>query len=100
MKILMTAMLTIGAVLLAQDRPQVQIQINQAGPLVSPGIDVVGGEFGGNRKVQGAPYSAEAISETTETAGDGSPVIHKTSTMLYRDREGRERRETGPTVTI
>ena len=48
--------------------------------------------FGG-KVVKGAPYSAEAITETTQTLPDGNRIINKTSSILYRDSEGRTRRE-------
>jgi len=43
--------------------------------------------------VKGAPYSAEAVTETTQTLGDGNRITRKTSTFIYRDSEGRTRRE-------
>jgi len=43
--------------------------------------------------VKGAPYSAEAVTETTQTLSDGNRISRKTSTPLYRDGEGRTRRE-------
>jgi len=43
--------------------------------------------------VKGAPYSAEAVTETTQVLGDGNKISRKTSTSLYRDGEGRTRRE-------
>ena len=43
--------------------------------------------------VKGAPFSATATSETTQTLPDGT-VIHRTATStLYRDTQGRSRRE-------
>jgi len=48
--------------------------------------------FGG-KVVKGAPYSAEAVTETTQTLGDGNRIINKTTSMQYRDGEGRTRRE-------
>lgn len=43
--------------------------------------------------VKGAPYSAEAVTETTQILGDGNRIARKTSASLYRDTEGRTRRE-------
>jgi hypothetical protein len=43
--------------------------------------------------VKGAPFSATATSETSQTLPDGT-VIHRTTTStLYRDSQGRSRRE-------
>ncbi len=43
--------------------------------------------------VKGAPYSADAITETTQTLSDGNRIVRKTTSSLYRDSEGRTRRE-------
>ena len=48
--------------------------------------------FGG-KVVTGAPYSAEAITETIQMLPDGNRIVNKTSSLLYRDSEGRTRRE-------
>jgi hypothetical protein len=43
--------------------------------------------------VKNAPYSAEAVTETTQTLADGNRIARKTNATLYRDSEGRTRRE-------
>lgn len=43
--------------------------------------------------VKGAPYSAHAITETTQTLSDGNRIVNKSTALLYRDGEGRTRRE-------
>jgi hypothetical protein len=43
--------------------------------------------------VKGAPYSAEATTETIQTLGDGNRIVRKNSATIYRDSEGRTRRE-------
>ena len=48
--------------------------------------------FGG-RIVKGAPYSAQAVTETVQTLSDGNRIVNKTTSSLYRDNEGRTRRE-------
>jgi hypothetical protein len=48
--------------------------------------------FGG-KVVKGSPYSAEAVTETIQTLGDGNRIINRITSMLYRDSEGRTRRE-------
>jgi hypothetical protein len=50
--------------------------------------------------VKGAPYSALETVETTQTLGDGTHIKRITETMVYRDSEGRIRRETPDSVTI
>jgi hypothetical protein len=57
-------------------------------------IELLGFEGMHSGKVlKGAPFSATATSETMQTLQDGT-VIHRTTTsMLYRDSQGRSRRE-------
>src|SRR4051812_40964843 len=43
--------------------------------------------------VKNAPYSADAVTETTQRLADGNRISNKTSASLYRDSEGRTRRE-------
>ncbi|HEX2639338.1 MAG TPA: hypothetical protein VHL50_02150 [Pyrinomonadaceae bacterium] len=49
-----------------------------------------------NRVVKGAPFSAEAISESVQTLADGNQISRQTVSHLYRDSEGRFRREDMP----
>lgn len=61
-----------------------------------PGGDVVffasEMSFGG-KLVKGAPYSAEAITESTQTLSDGNRIVNKSTASIYRDSDGRTRRE-------
>ena len=43
--------------------------------------------------VKNAPYSADAVTGTTQLLGDGNRIEQSTTQKLYRDSEGRERRE-------
>jgi len=61
---------------------------------------VTGGSFGfvsdvlvGGNPVQGAPYSAQAVTENIQTLADGNRIVQKSTSILYRDSLGRERRE-------
>jgi hypothetical protein len=45
------------------------------------------------KRVIGAPYSAQAVTESTQTLGDGNRIVRKSTSTLYRDSEGRTRRE-------
>jgi hypothetical protein len=49
--------------------------------------------FSDNKVVKGAPYSATAITETVQTLADGAKITHKKADTVYRDSEGRVRRE-------
>ena len=57
-------------------------------------FDFVGSEmrFGG-KTVKGAPYSATVVIETVQTLQDGTRISRKTTASVYRDGEGRTRRE-------
>jgi len=44
--------------------------------------------------IKGAPYSAQLSTETTQTLADGTHISRKTTGQVYRDSEGRTRRET------
>jgi hypothetical protein len=43
--------------------------------------------------VTGRPYSAEAVTETTQVLGDGNRINRQSAVRVYRDSEGRTRRE-------
>lgn len=47
----------------------------------------------GGKVVTGAPYSAQSITETTQTLADGNRIHHQITATVYRDSEGRTRRE-------
>ena len=47
----------------------------------------------GDKVVKGAPYSAEAVTETVQTLANGTRITHKSTAQLARDSEGRTRRE-------
>lgn len=46
-----------------------------------------------NQVVKGAPYSLEATVETEQTLADGNRIVHHQIAHVYRDSEGRTRRE-------
>ena len=43
--------------------------------------------------VKGAPYSAQVVNEMVQTLSDNNHIKSTSSSMLYRDSQGRERRE-------
>ena len=47
----------------------------------------------GGNPVKGAPYSAQAVTETTQTLADGTRIVQKSTATIYRDSLGRQRRE-------
>lgn len=48
------------------------------------------------KTVKGAPFSAEAVSESVQTLADGNKITRSVTHKLYRDGEGRFRREEAP----
>ena len=91
-------MLASGAALMAQ---QQNVLITRAGagaigaaPMgMGSTFNFVAGELVGGNPVKGAPYSAEAVTESTQTLADGNRIVNRTTATVYRDGEGRERRE-------
>lgn len=73
--------------------------------IVQGGAPGEGGPFGqrmellgfegmhGGKVVTGAPFSAVAVSESTQSLPDGNNITRKTQTTLYRDSQGRFRKE-------
>jgi len=64
-------------------------------PAGGPGdFAFVRGEFGFSRKVvTGAPYSAQASTQFTQTLADGTHIQRSSSALLARDSQGRTRTE-------
>jgi hypothetical protein len=46
-----------------------------------------------SRVTKGAPYAAESVTEFQQTLGDGNRISRRSVTKIYRDSEGRTRRE-------
>lgn len=51
------------------------------------------------KAIKGAPYSAETVVESSQTLADGNRISRKTTGSVYRDGEGRSRREEDVTLT-
>ena len=45
------------------------------------------------RMVKNAPFSADAVSESVQTLSDGNRIVRNSTSKLYRNSEGRFRRE-------
>lgn len=77
-----------------------QIIITQQGDAAAR-VDIVGDTMVflatemsvGGKVVKGAPYSAQAVTETIQTLGDGNRIVRRNSANVYRDAEGRTRRD-------
>jgi hypothetical protein len=58
------------------------------------GARFLGAEAGmPGRVVKGAPFSADVVTETTQTLQDGNHIHQTTTVKMYRDSEGRTRSE-------
>jgi len=57
-------------------------------------VEFIHNEFSFDGQViKGAPYSADAVTETIQTLGDGNRIVRNSSSKIYRDGAGRTRRE-------
>lgn len=64
------------------------------GPGMGPPLRFLGAEPGRPGKVvTGAPYAADAVTEITQSLPDGNKIHQVTTTRVYRDSQGRTRRE-------
>jgi len=83
-------------------KTQVEVYVSQDGQDALPPKIEMGGDnmvfvatemsFGG-KVVKGAPYSAQAVTESVQTLADGNRIVHKNTAQVYRDSEGRTRRD-------
>jgi len=85
--VLGVALLT-GTVALAQEPPRDVTFTYNGGDFV-----FLRTEFGASRTVKGAPYSATAVTESTQTLPDGNHIKRTITSSIARDSEGRTRRE-------
>lgn len=68
--------------------------MTQGGPMGGR-MEILGfGEMHPGAVVTGAPYVAVAIVESKQTLADGNTIFRRTQTNIYRDAQGRTRRET------
>lgn len=75
---------------------QLKVQLEQLAPArieMGSTFEYVASSMVSGRSVKGAPYSADAVNESTQVLADGNRIVRRNSTKLYRDGEGRERRE-------
>jgi hypothetical protein len=74
---------------------QVQPGPEGAPPPPPPGADFVfvASESFGGKIVKDAPYSGEAVTESIQTLADGNRIVNRITSSVFRDSEGRTRRE-------
>ena len=58
-----------------------------------PKIEFFSTELAGGEVITGAPYSATAVTETTQALADGNRIVNKSSGLVARDSQGRTHRE-------
>jgi len=67
-------------------------KMNVNGPEAN--VMFMGGDFLFEGKpVKGAPYSADSVNESIQTLADGNRIVQSFTSKVYRDSEGRTRRE-------
>ena len=99
---LIAALLLTAMALRAQDAPpDGPPPPDMAGPGGVPGgplrarMEILGfGEVHPGKVVTGAPYSGVAVTETRQTLADGNTITRKVQANVFRDSQGRTRRET------
>jgi hypothetical protein len=86
-------LLSAGA-LRAQEPPPGPDMLGPGGP-AGGRMEILGfGEMHPGKVLAGAPYSAVAVIESNQTLGDGNAINRKVLTNVFRDSQGRTRRET------
>ena len=63
-------------------------------PPMGDRVELMGFEgMRGGKLVTGAPFSGVAVTESTQTLSDGNHITHKTQSNVFRDSQGRVRKE-------
>jgi hypothetical protein len=63
-------------------------------PPMGDRVELMGFEgMRGGKTVTGAPFSGVAVTESTQTLGDGNHITRKTQANVFRDSQGRIRKE-------
>jgi hypothetical protein len=102
MRRIILGVLVVAATAAAQQVTQQVVQdklyFEAAGAMPGPAPMIA--TFGGAPSaVKGAPYSAEATTESVQFLADGNRIVNKSSNKSYRDSEGRTRVEITPGAT-
>lgn len=97
--LVLSGALLLGALsLVAQEpppEPPPSPDVLMPGGPMGPRMEILGfGEMHPGKVVAGAPYSAVAVIETKQTFADGNSIDRIIQSNVYRDSQGRTRRET------
>jgi hypothetical protein len=97
----LSATLLAGAVTLSAQEPPPPPGPPPTSDALMPGgpmrgrMEILGfGEMHPGKVVTGAPYSAVAVTESKQTLPDGNTIYRKVQANVFRDTQGRTRRET------
>lgn len=83
-----------GVLSLAQDDPAVlKKKMVERDAQMNTAVKVLDGAMISGPTVKGAPYSAQIVNEMVQTLADNNHIKSTSSSMVYRDSQGRERRE-------
>jgi hypothetical protein len=106
--VLVAGVLLLTGAALAQDsqsQEKPKVFFNQPLTVVSPGSDMMfqhipdgdvtffSAEMASGDVVTAAPYTATAVTESTQVLADGNRIVNKNSSFVARDSQGRTRRE-------
>jgi hypothetical protein len=84
-----------GGLLGAQEPPTPGLDMMGPGGPAGGRMEILGfGEMHPGKVVTGAPYSAVVVIESAQTLADGNAINRKVQTAVFRDSQGRTRRET------
>lgn len=103
-----TVLIAISAAIAATSTISLQARQDRPGPSIFDYSIVLDGLQAGrfeSKLVKGMPYSAEVVSESIQTLSDGNRIVHRTTSRVFRDSQGRVRREEdrpsgSPVITI
>jgi hypothetical protein len=60
-----------------------------------PGGGMMAGEFGEGKTITGSPLSGDIVTSRDTTLADGNRIHNESTTKVYRDAQGRVRRDVG-----
>jgi hypothetical protein len=90
-----------GVLSLAQDDPAVlKKRMVEDQAKMNTAVKVLDGAMISGPTVKGAPYSAQIVNEMVQTLADNNHIKSTSSSMVYRDSQGRERREESAGGTV
>jgi hypothetical protein len=96
----LTAGAATGQDLAAAKQAADQEKVNAELTMVLGKVKMLTMEGGLMSNIKGAPYSGQQITENTQILGDGTRIHTESAVKVFRDGEGRVRRETPDMISI